>query len=340
MADVGNKAALTRTWWAGVDADVDVHIEAYEGDIEGSFMYESLFRASSLTTYKGVQGQTNSWRGDRIGAAVVQGRRSGETLVDTRIANEKFIVTVDTVAYIRTPFDFQDDWTAPDFKAEYSREHGIAHALSFDEAHVIQLIKCAEFVPSASLSGSFYPGLKATMAGYAALVASGTTADQEAAADLIVQAHKKIIEAFVKRKLGGSVARTVTLIRPEAFSVLMEHKKLMNVQFQGGDASAQNSFAKRRVAEMNGVTLIEAPIFPEGASSDHPLGPNFSVSAGEAKAQLITFFPDKALVTVEAKGMTVKVWEYQKEFQNYLDSYQMYTVGQRRPDAVGVIFSD
>jgi len=337
MADADNKAQLTRTWWSGTNADTDIHIEAYEGDIEGSFRAESLFRASGLTSYKSVQNQTNTWRGDRIGAATVQGRRSGEKLNSSRIANEKFIVTVDTVCYIRTPFDYQDDWTSPDFKAEYSAEHGSAHAISFDEAHVIQLIKCAAFVPPASLAGSFHNGIQAEMTGYAALVASGTTADKEAAADLIVQNHKDVLTEFVKRRLGAGLAQTVTLIEPDAFNVLLEHKKLMNVDFQG--SSATNDYSQRRIAVLNGVRVIEAPIFPsEGAS--HPLGASFSVSAAEAKAKLIVFFPQKALVTVEAQPMTVKVWDDHKEFQSNLDSYQMYTVGQRRPDAVGVIFSD
>lgn len=345
MADQDNKAALTRTWWAGTDADADIHIEAYEGDIEGSFRVESLFRASGLTTYKSVQGNTNTWRGDRIGSASVKGRRSGETLDEARIANEKFIVTVDTVAYIRTPFDYQDDWTSPDFKSEYAAEHASAHALSFDEAHVIQLIKCANFVAPTSLAGSFHDGLKAVMTGYTAALAVGSAVVDdgrdltgfEQAADIIVQNHKAVLTEFVKRKLGNSLSQTVTLITPDAFNVLLEHKKLMNVDFQG--ASAQNDFSARRIAVLNGVRVIEAPIFPTAGVS-HPLGTSFDVSAAEAKAQLIVFFPQKALVTVEAQPMTVKVWDDHKHFQSHLDSYQMYTVGQRRPDAVGVIFSD
>lgn len=337
---VDNAGQLTRTWWAGDQADTDIHIEAYEGDIEGSFRAESLFRNSGLTSYKSVQNQTNTWRGDRIGAATVKGRRSGEKLDSARIANEKFIVVVDTVAYIRTPFDYQDDWTSPDFKSEYTAEHGSAHAISFDEAHVIQLIKCSNFVPPASLAGSFHNGIKATMTGYAALIADVTATRQtslETAANMIVQEHKDILTEFVKRRLGAGLAQTVTLIHPDAFNVLLEHKKIMNIEFQG--SSATNDYAQRRIAVLNGCRIIEAPIFPT-AGVAHPLGTAFDVSAAEAKALLVVFFPQKALVTVEAQAMTVKVWDDHKFFQSNLDSYQMYTVGQRRPDAVGVIFSD
>jgi hypothetical protein len=35
MADpVYNASALTREWWAGANADVDIHIEAYEGTLK------------------------------------------------------------------------------------------------------------------------------------------------------------------------------------------------------------------------------------------------------------------------------------------------------------------
>jgi hypothetical protein len=346
MTDNVNKATLTRTWWAGTDADADIHIEAYEGDIEGSFRAESLFRASGLTSYKSVQNQTNTWRGDRIGSATVKGRRSGEDLQTSRIANEKFIVTVDTVAYIRTPFDYQDDWTAPDFKSEYAAEHASAHAISFDEAHIIQLIKCAAFVPPASLAGSFHPGLSATLTGYADALAEGSSPSAansrltgyEVAADILVQNHKAILTEFVKRRLGMGLAQTVTLITPDAFNILLEHKKLMNVDFQG--TSATNDYSQRRIAVLNGVRVIESPDFPAAGGGTHPLGDAFTTTAAEAKAQMIVFFPQKALVTVEAQPMTVKVWDDHKYFQSNLDSYQMYTVGQRRPDAVGVIFAE
>lgn len=329
-----NAAALTRTWWAGAAADTDIHIEAYEGDIEGSFKVESLFRGSGLTSFKSVQNQTNTWRGDRVGAAVVKGRKSGEALDAARITNEKFLVTVDTTAYIRTPFDYQDDWTSPDFQAEYSAEHGTAHAKSFDSAHIIQLIKCSAFVAPASLAGSFKNGLSTVMTGYAAQT------DQELKADLIVRHHKAIIAEFVKRDMGTGVNATVTLIDPDTFSVLLEHKKLMNVDFMGGPPGAGNNYAARRIAFLNGVRVIETPRFPTAAATGHPLGVSFDVSADEAKAKLIVFFPTKALVTVEAKPMTVRHFDHPIEFQSYLDSYTMYTVGQRRPDAVGVVFSD
>lgn len=333
MAATAYAAALSRAHWGGANADLDIHLEAYEGDIEGSFRVESMFRSSNLTTFKPISG-TNTWRGDRVGGATVKGRRSGESLDGARIVNEKVLITVDTTSYIRTPMDYQDDWTAPDFQAEYSAEHGSAHAKSFDQAHLIQLIKAGDWVAPQALkdSGAFYDGVKSTLTGYTA------QADREVKADYIVQQHKTDLATFVKRDLGGSLNEFVTLITPDAFNVLLDHKKLMNVDFQGG--MGDNNFAQRRVGWLNGIRVIETPRFPTGAIAAHHLGPAFNVTAAEAKAIMVTFHPRKTLVTVEAQGMVVRVWDDKGEFCNVLDSYTMYTVGLKRGDCVAVVYSD
>lgn len=334
MTATSYAAANARPHWGGSAADLDIHIEAYEGDIDGSFRVESMFRSSALTNFKSVSDRSNTWRGDRIGGVAVKGRKSGDALDNSRIPSEKFLISVDTTSYIRTPVDYQDDWTAPDFQAEYSAEHGSAHAKAFDQAHIIQLIKAGSWVAPTSLkdSGAFFDGISATMTGYAA------ETDKALKADLIVQYHKDQLATFVKRDLGGSLAEFVTLMDPDTFNVLLDHNKLMNVDFQGG--MGDNNFAQRRIAWLNGIRVIETPRFPTGAIASHFLGSAFNVTATEAKARFIIFHPRKTLVTVEAKPMTVRVWDDEKEFNNVLDSYTMYTVGIRRGDAVAVVSTD
>jgi hypothetical protein len=336
MVQVANVNALNRPMWAGANSDVDIHIEAYEGDIEGSFRVESLFRSSGLTNFKSVANNSNTWRGDRIGTAQVQGRKSGDKLNDSRIATDKLVITVDTTSYIRTPFDYQDDWTAPDFQSEYSAEHGTAHAKSFDQAHIIQLIKCAAFVAPAHLKPAFNDGLKYTTTGYNAAVATANLTVGEVKADILVQTHKTAVGDFVKRDIGSG--ELVTLMDVDTFTALLEHKKLMNVEFQA--ASAGNDYQMRRIAVLNGVRVVETPRFPGAAIASHHLGPAFNVSAAEAKACMILYLPKKVLVTVEAKPMTVRQWDDPANFQSVLDSYCMYTVGQKRPDACAVIFRE
>ena len=200
---------------------------------------------------------------------------------------------------------------------------------------MIQLIKCGAWVAPAALkaSGAFFDGITVTMTGYAAQT------DAELKADLLVKHHKNVLAEFVKRDLGGSLAEFVTLIEPDTFNVLLDHKKLMNVDFSSV-ATGQNDFAMRRVGWLNGVRVIETPRFPTAAIAAHHLGSAFNVSAAEAKARMIVFHPRKTLVTVEAKGMTVRVWDWEAEMTNVLDSYTMYTVGIRRGDAVAVLFTD
>lgn len=323
---------LTRTWWAGPDADVDIHLEMYEGDIDGSFRVESLFRSNGLTNFKSVQHQSNTYRGDRIGGAAVLGRKSGDSLTSARIVNEKYTITVDTTSYIRTPFDYQDDWTAPDFRAEYAAEHGSAHAKAFDQAHCIQLIKAGQWVAPASLksSGAFYDGVTADVTGY-----NSATTDEDKAG-LLVAEHKAQIATIVKRDLGGSLNEFVTLMTPDAFSVLLDHKKLVNVDY---GAAGLNNFVTRRVAVMNGIRIIETPRIPTAAIPSHYMGPAFNVSSDEAKTLAITFHPRKTLVTVEAMPMTVRHIDDPLNFSSVLDSYTMYTVGVRRGDATFVLRS-
>lgn len=334
MANTPYSATMSRPNWAGSDADIDIHLEAYEGDIEGSFRVESLFRSSGLTNFKTVAGRSNTWRGDRVGGATVKGRKAGEALDPTRIVNEKLLITVDTTSYIRTPVDYQDDWTAPDFQAEYSAEHGSAHAKAFDQAHLIQLIKAGSWVAPDSLkaSGAFFDGINTTMAGYT------DQTDAELKSDMIVKNHKDALATFVKRDLGGSLSEFVTLIEPDTFNVLLDHKKLMNVDFQGG--MGDNSFAARRIGWLNGIRVIETPRFPTTAIDSHFLGPAFNVTEDEARARVVIFHPKKTLVTVEAQGMVARVWDDKENFANVLDSYTMYTVGLKRGDCVAVLSTD
>lgn len=333
MADTTYKTFLTRPDWGGTGADVDIHIEEYEGLIDQSFTYNSIFRAMGLTAFKSVENQSNTYRLNRIGGVAVKGRKSGEKLEEQRIVQEKHIISVDTVSYVRTTGDYADDWTAPDYTAEYSAEHGVAHAKAFDQAHVIQLIKVGAWAAPASLkaSGAFFDGLSYTMTGYTAAT------DPSVRADLIERAHRTAVTEMVKRDLGNSLTEFQTLVRPDIFSTLMDHNKLMNVQFNNSNG---NSMVGRRIAELNGMRIMETPRFPTGAITNHFLGSAFNVTAAEAKAAFVLFHPGKTLVTVEATGMQTRIWDDKKEFTNVLDSYNMYNIGIRRGDASAVVFTD
>jgi len=329
MADNYYQPNQFRPHWGGANSDNDIHLEVYDRDVQTQFIYNSIFR-SGLTNFKSVANQSNTWRGDRLGSVSVKGRKSGQSLDNQPVRSEKLIVTVDTVSYIRIPIDYQDDWTAPDFRAELTRNMGTAQAKAFDQAHVIQLQKSADFVPPASLAGAFNSGIKEKV------TLTGTVASEEADASELVHGHKKVIEAFIRRD--ADLGRLVTLIDPAWFSILLEHKKLMNVEFTGG--RGVNDFAMRRVAYVNGIRIIESNAFPQAAITNHILGADFNVTAEEIKRKMIIFDPSLALVTVEAQPLFNRVWDDERELTNVLDSFHMYTVGQRRPDVVGVVTTE
>jgi hypothetical protein len=319
---------LTRPNWTGANADVDIHLEEHMGFVDKAFAYSS--KLASILNIRTIRG-TNNLRVDRLGDVAVQGRKSGEQLVATKVHNDKFNLVVDTLLYTRHNFDHFDDWTASfDARKEVGEADGIALAKLFDQAALIQALKCADFVVPTGLEGSFNPGIleKVTI--------TSAVSDGEANADALVRAHRRSIEQLINRDLGDEVlSEGVTFVTPAIFTVLMDHKRLTNVDFQGG--SGVNDFARARIAVLNGVRLIETPRIPTAAISSHPLGSAFNVSPTEAKRQMITIIPSKTLIAGQVAPLTSRYWENEGEFCWVLDTYQAYNIGQRRPDTAAVV---
>lgn len=333
--------ARTRTHWAGADASMDIHIEMYTGEIEASFNYNSIFQSNGLTNLKNVEGKSNTWRGDREGAAKVKYRKSGDSVEAERQVNDKVLVSVDTMSYIRTNMDYMDEWTSPERRGVLSKEHGIAHAKVYDENHLRMLIRAGEWKAPTDLknSGNFYDGLKITMTGFAAAMALNTQEGFEEAARLLEQAHKQARRIFIERDMGEYANEFVTLIKPEWFDVLTEHKKLLNIDFQGGQGGVGNNFAMRSIARMNGFPLTEFTRFPT-AVDNSAMNPDMNVTAAMLKCGMIFFLPSKTLATVQAHDMEVRLWDHKVDMENILDSMRMYNVGLIRGDCCIPIYSD
>ena len=263
----------------------------------------------------------------------MKGRRSGEALDSTPVRNDKMIIVVDTVLYIRNPIDYQDDWTGPDFLTEMGQNNGSEFAETFDQAHLIQLIKGRSWVAPAHLKPAFNDGIEV---GAAILVPGTTTATQltqaemEANAMNINLAHKAGIDELIKRKT--PLADMITLVDVDTYSRLLEHPKLLNLDF---GASNNDGYKDRRVVKMNGVPVVECTEFPTAAGT-HPLGSAYTVTSDDALCRMVTFSKSKTLVTVEAKPFTSRIWDDEREFSNVLDCYAMYNIGLRRPDTAAV----
>lgn len=317
-------ADYTRPQWGGPNADLDIHIEEHLGIVDASFGYASKF--ASLANVRTLRG-TNQLRLDRVGSATVQGRRAGEELEVTAVKNDKLNLIVDTVLYVRNEFDKFDQWTAnPDLRKEVGREHGFALARQFDQACLGQLQKAADWTAPSHLEGAFHDGIKTE-----ATVTGTTSAD----ADILVAAHREGVEELINRDLGDMLsAHGVTYVSPRVFTTLLNHDKLMAVEF---GASGSNSFVGGRIGYMNGIKVVETPRFASAPITASPLGTDHNLTAAEVKRQIVTFIPPLALIAASVHPVNADYWEDKRAFSHVLDTFQSYNIGQRRPDAVSVV---
>lgn len=325
MANTAYAGNLTRPHFGGAASDVDIHLEVYQNEIDSRFQYQAIFLG--LSTQRSTADRSNTYRIDRLNTSTVKGRTSGVALDPTPVRNDKMIIVVDTVLYIRNPIDYQDDWTAPDFLTEMGQNNGSEFAETFDQAHLIQLIKGRSWVAPAHLKPAFNDGIEIPV------TVDATPADQaarEANAEAINLAHKAGIDELIKRKV--PLADMVTLVDVDTYSMLLEHPKLFDRDF---GMTNEDGYKNRRVVKMNGIPVVECTEFPTAAGT-HPLGSAFTVTADDANCRMVTFSKSKTLVTVEAKPFTSRIWDDEKEFSNVLDCYAMYTVGERRPDTAAV----
>lgn len=325
MASTAYAGNLSRPHWGGADSDVDIHLEVYQNEVDTRFSYQALFLG--LSSQRSVADRSNTYRIDRLNTSSVKGRTSGVALDPTPVRNDKMIIVVDTVLYIRNPIDYQDDWTAPDFLTEMGQNNGSEFAEVFDQAHLIQLIKGRDWVAPAHLKPAFSDGIEIQ----ATIDSDATTqAAMEANAIAINNAHKAGIDELIKRKV--PLNDMVTVVSTEIYSMLLEHPKLFDRDF--GDTNL-DGYKNRRVVKMNGIPVIECTEFPEAGT--HPLGSAYTVTADDAKCRMVTFSKSRTLVTVEAKPFTSRVWDDEANFANVLDCYAMYQVGERRPDTAAVV---
>lgn len=325
MANTAYTGNSTKPHWAGAQSDTDIHLEVYQSEVDSRFEYQALFLG--LSSQRSTQNQSNTYRIDRLNTSSVKGRQSGEALAPTPVRNDKMIIVVDTVLYIRNPIDYQDDWTAPDVLTELGQNNGYEFAETFDQAHLIQLIKGRTWVAPEHLKPAFSDGIEIA----ASLTANpvGVTG-REANAVAINEAHRKGVDELIKRKV--PLSDMVTLVSTEIYSQLLEHPKLFDRDFGN---SNDDGFKQRRVVVMNGIPVVEAVEFPD--AGPHPLGSAYTVTAADAKCRMVTFSKSKTLVTVEAQPFTARIWDDELNFANVLDCYAMYTVGNRRPDTAAIV---
>lgn len=328
MANTEWSATMTRPHWGGAASDQSIHLEVYDAIVESKFQYNAMFR--SLSTQRSVADKSNTYRFDRLAGSVVSSRTAGVALEGTRVTSDKAIITVTSVLYVRHEIDYQDDWTAPDYLSEMATNDASAMAETFDTEHIVQLQLCRGFTPAAHLQvgGAFWPGIEVVIA---QKLAPAVMADYEANANALVAGHDAMIQTLITRKI--PLSDMVTIVTPDVYSALKYHPKLLNLDF---DSTNGGAFGERRVVQINGIPVIESVQFPATGYVTKTQGSAYTVLAADAACEMIVFSKSKALLTVEAKSFTSRVWDDPKGFATVLDCFAMYTVGQRRPDYVAV----
>lgn len=319
----------TRPGWGGAGSDVDIHLEVYKNEIDTAFQYNSIFQM--LSAQKSTEGNSNTYRIDRLGKSVVKGRTSGVALDPQKVTSEKYTITVETVLYIRNPLDYQDQWTGPDFLSEIGQNNGSSFAQLFDQAHIIALQKSRSWTAPLHLknSGAFFDAVSVSVVLNAT---PATQADYEANALAIEQAQRKAVDVLRKRLI--PLDGLITICDVDTYSALLSHPKLLNVQY---DTTNGGQYAQRRVSKLNGVEVWEVPTFPSAAITGHPLSTTnnsnaFDCTATDITFKMIVFSKRDALVTVNAQPFTTRFWDDQLNFANVLDAYAMYMISVRRPD--------
>lgn len=327
----GFQPNTTRPHFGGAASTTDQHLEIYTGIVDSQFQYTQVFQG--MSSQRSTADRSNNIRIDRLNTSTVKGRQAGGQIDAQRVTSDKLNIIVEAMMYIRNPIDYMDDWTAPDFLSDMGKNNGTAFGLQFDQAHIIRLQKARSFVAPAHLKPAFSDGLSAPVT---ILAAPAGTADLEANAEALVQAHAKIVETLTIRNV--PLMDMVTIVTPAVFTALCQHHKLLNKDY----VAANGDFAGRKVVQVNGVPVVQLTAFPTAAITGNILSTTgnsnaFDVSATDIKGEMIVFSKALSLVTVTAKEFTSKFWDDNNEMCNVLDCYSMFTVDTRRPDTVGVV---
>ena len=332
MAATTYAGGNTKVHMGGANSDIDIHLEIYHDEVDSRFQYQSIFLG--LSSQRSVADRSNTYRIDRMNTSTVKSRTSGVALENQKVTNDKVLYIVDTVVYIRNPFDWQDEWTSPDWLMDIARNNGSEFAETFDEAHIIQLIKARAWTAPAHLKPAFSDGLTVNVTYKAA---PANQAEREANAIALKRGHLEGINQLVKRKV--PLRDMVTIVDVDTYAALLEHPKLLNLEVAGG--AGDGDYNGRRFVRLNGVPVIEVTEFPttqyNNTTTKHVLqsaNNDFTLSADDLKVKMITFSKSMSLLTINAHNFTSKVWEDDKELNTVLDMYQMYSVGIRRADTV------
>lgn len=300
-----------------------LHIEQYGGMVEGTLAKQSIMRQFvDIKTVMGTDRITN----DRVGSASLQAVTPG-VAPDAKVTQFSNVsVVVDTIVLARNNVALLDDFQARySVRAKLGEEHGKEIAKFFDEAFLIQGIKCA-LHDGTGLPEGWEGGTKVEL----------DAATDELDPDKLQRGIEDVCQAMEEKDqdlMGGGI-----FVRPAQYYTLLRNDKLVSTEYSTGNGD----YANGMVLRSNGLPIFKTTRMPTAAITDHFLsnaGNNnaYDLTTGEETDGVALVMLPAALLAGETIPLTSDVYYEKKELQWYIDSYLAFGVTTNRPDACGIL---
>ncbi len=300
-----------------------LHIEEYGGVVEGTMAKKSFMR--QYVNVKPVLG-TDTVTNDRVGATSLQKVTPGVRPEGAPSEFGNVSVKVDTIVLARNNVALLDDFQAHfSVRSEIGMEHGKTIAKFFDEAFIIQSIKCA-LRDDTGLPEGWTGGTKVELA----------SATDELDPALLQRGIEDVCQKIEEKDIDLDGA--VCLVAPAQYYALLRNDKLVSTEYSVGNGN----YAQGTVLRSNGIPIVKTNRIPKAAITGHYLSNAgndnaYDVAVGEEIDAVAIVMLPKALLAGETIPLTSDVYYEKSELQWFIDSYLAFGVTPNRPDNCGVL---
>ena len=307
----------------GTGAVDALHIDEYGGAVEGTIAQKSFMREYvPIKTVRGTDTITN----DRVGQSTLQKVTPGVRPEGTPAEFDNVSVKVDTIVLARNNVALLDDFQAHfSVRIALGEEHGKTIAKFFDEAFIIQAIKCA-LLDTTGLPSGWTGGVNVELA----------NASEELDPVLLQRGIEDVCQEMEEADVDLDGA--VILVKPAQYYTLLRNDKLVSSDYSTGNGN----YAQGMVLKSNGIGIVKTNRIPTAAITGHYLSNAGNSNAYDINATTetdvvaIVMLP-KALLAGETIPLTSKVYYMDSELQWFIDSYLAFGVTPNRPDNCGVL---
>lgn len=332
MAIAGTVASLTTPGQSGKTAGKnDLWLDQYGGAVERVVHDECvLWNQLDKRTVIGASTITDHAIGKSGGMqALTPGQ--GATASAPRFGNYK--VTVEKGMILRnavfTLDEIQNDYS---IAATLGEENGMEMAEYLDMTAFIMALKAAHatvntLVTQDGQTITDLPGyVGATQVNLAAV-------GDETDPDKFVLGLQNVILGMQNKKIDPAKLGMKVYVRPERFWTLLNHEKLVNVQFSDGNAKFSSAILK----DVGGLEIVTTLHLPKAAVTDHVLGANYNLSADMALAEALIIEPKRALFVGESIPVRAETWRDNDTKSDIIDCYTAVGAALRRVEYAGVL---